>query len=468
MSQEPIFEVGEIAPHSQQAEEAVLGSVLINPDAFLEVSGFLISEDFFILRNGWIWEAMERLYDRGDRIEFLTVVEELKNQRRLDDIGGSAYVTYLASNTATSVHAEAYGRIVERAAVRRRGLEATGEQNNIFRDENLDVQMVEDAVYAEMDKVFSRKHATQQRNLSTLLSDAYDKAIRAEGSDEPRGIPFFNNDLNLYFDEMPKRYFMVLAARGGVGKSRFAIQWSLHSALNGRRVVYFSAEVDPEEIIWTMISMASAQRPDHKTAFIPFRTLQKGQLHLLSEKQQSVYLEITTQLEKCDLEIFDAREMNARQIAISIRRFKLKPDMIVVDYLGELEAMPPAQGERFNPYQELEQRLRILRNLSTETEALVLCIVQFNREAAKLSQPGIENFADSDEIGRKAFVAFSITKAKGVLTFRCIKDRYLGIEGKYVKMTMHPTYGTYQMLMLSEQDSLPDNLPDKDIDLENF
>lgn len=458
-----LFERGEIAPHSQQAEEALLGSVLINPDAYLEVCDFITSDDFFILRNGWIWEAMERLYNRDDPIEYLTVVEELKAQDRLDDIGGSAYVTYLASNTATSLHVEAYAHIVERAAVRRRLLEASGEMTQLAREEDQDVGYVENESYAQLDYVFGRRQKGRQRDLLTLLSDAYDKANRSEGSEDPRGIPFFCDVLNLYFDEMPKRYFMVLAARGGVGKSRFAIQWALHAAMNGNRVVYFSAEVDPEEIIWTMISMASAAS---KETFIPFRYLQKGQLHLLSQEQQTAYLEITARLQQCRLEIFDARQMNARQVAITMRRLRQGVDFIIVDYLGELEAMPPLQGERFNAYQELEQRLRILRNLATETDALVLCIVQFNREAAKVSTPGIENFADSDEIGRKAFVAFSLTKKKGVLTIRCIKDRYLGIESKFVKMMMHPTFGTYFPLPPGEQNL--EEIKEREINLENF
>ncbi|MBZ0310570.1 MAG: replicative DNA helicase, partial [Anaerolineae bacterium] len=94
MTTENIPVSSQMAPHSQEAEEAVLGSVLINPDAFYEVAAFLVADDFFLLRNSWVWEAMMRLHERSEIIEYLTVIEELRSQGRLNDIGGAAYITY--------------------------------------------------------------------------------------------------------------------------------------------------------------------------------------------------------------------------------------------------------------------------------------------------------------------------------------------------------------------------------------
>src|SRR5574341_1125935 len=137
------YEPAKLAPHSQDAEEAVLGSILINPEAYLDVAEFLKEEDFFILRNSWIFGAMQRLHSReGAMIEYLTVIEELRVQGRLDEIGGAAYITYLASSVGTSVHAETYGRIVERAAIRRRMLEAASEITRLAREEDADITQV--------------------------------------------------------------------------------------------------------------------------------------------------------------------------------------------------------------------------------------------------------------------------------------------------------------------------------------
>src|SRR5258708_16962633 len=108
-----------IAPHSSEAEEAVLGSILINPDSMLEVASFLQAADFFILRNGWIWEAVCAVLERGEAIDNLTVIQELRNRNQLDSIGGSPYITSLINNTPTHIHAVTYARIVEPAATRR-------------------------------------------------------------------------------------------------------------------------------------------------------------------------------------------------------------------------------------------------------------------------------------------------------------------------------------------------------------
>ena len=103
----------QIIPHSREAEEAVLGAVLINPEAYYEVASFLRAEDFYIHRHGWIWEAFARLHERRVPIDLLTVSEELDQLGRLAEVGGPAYLTQLINNVPTSLHAEAYGRIVE-------------------------------------------------------------------------------------------------------------------------------------------------------------------------------------------------------------------------------------------------------------------------------------------------------------------------------------------------------------------
>src|SRR4030066_1134090 len=114
----------QVVPHSREAEEAVLGAVLINPESSFEVSQFLRSDDFYILRHRWLWESFMRLNERRAPIDFLTVVEELDQNGQLNEIGGPAYISTLMNNVAWSLHAEAYGRIVEQTAIRRRMLEA--------------------------------------------------------------------------------------------------------------------------------------------------------------------------------------------------------------------------------------------------------------------------------------------------------------------------------------------------------
>ena len=117
----------QIVPHSRDAEEAVIGSVLINPEAYYDVAQFLQADDFYIHRHRWVWEAFTRLHEKRTPIDFLTVGEELDAMGQLAEIGGPAYLTALINNVPSSLHAEAYGRIVEETAIRRRMLSAANE-----------------------------------------------------------------------------------------------------------------------------------------------------------------------------------------------------------------------------------------------------------------------------------------------------------------------------------------------------
>ena len=107
-------------PHNREAEEAVVGAVLINPEVYYDLAQFLQADDFYIHRHRWIWEAFTRLHEKRIPLDFLTVTEELQSAGQLAEIGGPAYLTALLNQVPTSLHAEAYGRMVEAAAIRRR------------------------------------------------------------------------------------------------------------------------------------------------------------------------------------------------------------------------------------------------------------------------------------------------------------------------------------------------------------
>src|SRR5258705_731714 len=118
-------QVNQYIPTSLEAEEAVLGSILTNADKFVVLRGFLKASDFFLLRHQYIWQALEHLQKRHESVDYLTIMAELKAMDKFAEIGGGAYLTQLINNTPTSIHAETYGRLVQRAALRRQMLEAS-------------------------------------------------------------------------------------------------------------------------------------------------------------------------------------------------------------------------------------------------------------------------------------------------------------------------------------------------------
>lgn len=141
MSFQPYTPAIQNIPFSQEAEEAVIGSVLVNPNALTGLT-FLQPPDFFLLRNMYIWEAVLTLQERGEPVDYLTLTEELKASGRINDIGTETYIIGLFRNTPTSVHAEAYGRIVERAAMRRHLMMAGDEIRGLAMNTNMELEEV--------------------------------------------------------------------------------------------------------------------------------------------------------------------------------------------------------------------------------------------------------------------------------------------------------------------------------------
>src|SRR3972149_6722609 len=112
------------ALYSPEAEEAVLGCVLINSDSYSEVASFLLPEDFHIHKHRWIWDVVARLHQDQKPVDLLTVSDELQRRNQLEEAGGIAFLTHLINTVPTSLHVEAYGRIVQKDGIRRRLLEA--------------------------------------------------------------------------------------------------------------------------------------------------------------------------------------------------------------------------------------------------------------------------------------------------------------------------------------------------------
>ena len=161
----------QIQPHSREAEEAVIGSVFINPEAYYDVAEFLSAEDFYIHRLGWVWESFTRLHEQRAPIDILTVTEDLDNQGKLAEIGGPAYLTTLVNNVPTSIHAEAYGRIIEQGAVRRRLLQAANAIAKTAYQEDLSIEAAIDESEKAVFGVSENRLAGDLQPIKQVLSD---------------------------------------------------------------------------------------------------------------------------------------------------------------------------------------------------------------------------------------------------------------------------------------------------------
>ena len=216
-------------PHQRDAEAALLGSVFIHPDVFLEVSDTLQAEDFYLQRHRWIWEAFNSLQDRHSPLDFITLCDELERSGKLQEVGGPAYLTGLINEVPTALHASEYARIISEHAVRRRMLAAANMlAKNAYREDiGLD-QALNEAETA----VLSLSSSSDHRALvpaSAVVDQLYDRmASQAAASILPTG--FLNLDL-LLSGGLRRSDLAVVAGRPGMGKTGFLLSLIRQAAI---------------------------------------------------------------------------------------------------------------------------------------------------------------------------------------------------------------------------------------------
>lgn len=208
-------------PHSEAAERALLGAVLINPDAFEDAALIVRPNDFFILRNGLIWWAMARLRERGDTIDYVALIHELKTTGKLAETGGESYLTGLLSETTSSVYVDAYAQMVARTSVRRRMLQFSDSLRGLALDEKRSVEDVLADAERDFTAVRDATFDMPTPDLVDLVGARLDHAMeRIEKPDAPDGVPTGWKDVDAVTHGLQRKDLIVLAGRPGMGKEQ--------------------------------------------------------------------------------------------------------------------------------------------------------------------------------------------------------------------------------------------------------
>jgi replicative DNA helicase len=248
-------------PHNREAEEAILGAILINPELYFEVKGLLTggAEAFYLHRLRFIWEAMTRLYEKKAPIDFLTVSEELARHGRLEEIGGPAYLTALLNQVPTTLHTPFYAKSVDDCYTRRRFLTAANTvATEAYNEEKPIEQVIANATgaIAGVIKQATRSRMTSGRD-ALLEMDAKNQA-RKNG--EILGVPTGYVDLDNFFNGgsgIEGGKVICIAGRPGNGKSALLTGCAVYQILNGYHPAIFSMEMGSDEVAERMVAQAS-------------------------------------------------------------------------------------------------------------------------------------------------------------------------------------------------------------------
>jgi replicative DNA helicase len=379
-------------PHNREAEEAVLGSVLVNTEVYYDVAHFLSAEDFFLHRNRWIWEAFTSLQEQRLPIDILTLSEELERQGRLQDAGGPAYLTTLISNVPSSVHAEAYGRMVEEAATRRRLLEAA---NQIARLAFQSDALLEDIVNDSEKAVFGvseRRLTHQLQPLKTVLSEYYDRIdYLARHRDETVGVPTGFIDLDRLLGGMQPSDLLIIAGRPGQGKSGFCISAAKNAAqLHKKHVAVFSLEMSNEQLVQRLLAQETG---------IDSQRLRLGDVR---DDQWPLFTQAVSVLGEAPIYLDDTPAITPLQLRTKCRRLhmELGLDLIVVDYLQ----LMTGDSRIDNRVQEVSYISRNLKALARELNVPVLAAAQLSRAVEQRAdkRPVLSDLRESGSLEQDA------------------------------------------------------------------
>jgi replicative DNA helicase len=387
-----------LQPHNIEAEEAVIGSLLIDPDAILRVSTYLEPDDFFVERNAWIYEAMRNLFQRNEPTDdILTVSDELERHGKLAEIGGSAHLTGLINATPTSVHVDYYASLIIQAADLRRVIAGAGEISRFAFDGATDARDVIDKAEQIIFEIASRhegQHRSGLRHIRGALDHYHDRLeYLSQHQGQIVGIPTGLIDLDKLIGGLQRSDVIVLAGRPGMGKTSMALAIALNAARKWqKRTAMFSLEMSGEQLIQKLLASETG---------IDSQRLRQGDL---KEGEWGTYYQAEQILSQAPIFIDDSPTLSPYELRSRARRLHAEHglDLLIIDYLQLMQG----DNRSENRQQEITFISRAIKSLARELNIPVLALSQLSRavENRHDKRPILSDLRESGAIEQDADV----------------------------------------------------------------
>jgi replicative DNA helicase len=358
-----------LQPHNVEAEEAVLGSLLIDPDAVIRVTTILQAADFFIDRHTWIYEVICDLHERRQPADLVTVCDELERRNRLEEMGGSARITELINATPTSIHAEFYAGIVKRTATLRRLIDAAGQVARLAHSNEDDlaeiINRAEEIIFGVTSSSSIRAGVAR---VGALLNDYVDQVeYLHQHHGNLVGLPTGLTDLDKLMGGLQRTDMILLAGRPGKGKTSLALSIALHNARRfQKRIAIFSLEMSQRQLVEKFVASLSS---------IDSQRLRKGDI---KENEWPRFTGAIDELARMPIFIDDTPAISASELRAKARRLhsEIGLDLLIVDYLQLMRGDSKSE----NRQQEVSYISRSIKALARELKIPVLALSQLNRD----------------------------------------------------------------------------------------
>ncbi|HOZ56366.1 MAG: Replicative DNA helicase [Parcubacteria group bacterium ADurb.Bin316] len=395
--------IEKLPPQNLEAEQSLLGCLLIDKDAIIKIADIVMENDFYKDSHRIIYETMKDLYAKHEPIDILSLTNRLEEKNKLEEIGGRSYLALLSNFSATAAHVEHYANIIQRKATLRRLLAAASEISELGFKEEEDIDKLLDESEQKLFSVSQKYLKNVFIPVDKLLNDAFERIDELhKQSGKLRGITTGFHDLDNLLAGLQKSDLIILAARPSVGKTSLALDVARQAAVKSKIPVgIFSLEMSKEQLVdkllcaqsnvslWRMRTGKLSDRDDDND----FARIGEG-MGILSEAP--IYID-------------DSPNCSVMEIRTKARRLQIEKNLglLVVDYLQLMEGRGKYGDNRV---QEVSEITRSLKGIARELNIPVLALSQLSRqvEQTKPAIPKLAHLRESGSIEQDADVVMFI------------------------------------------------------------
>lgn len=383
-----------IPPQNIEAEQSVLGAMLLSREA-IDKAGEILSEgDFYRPDNRIIFSAIMDLHSRNEAVDLVTVTEELRKMGKLDAIGGTTAITALSNAVPTAANVVYHAKIVEEKALRRQLINAATEVVASGYEEEADIAQTIDQAEQKILAVANRKHAGGVVKIKDIVKSAMARIEELyDSKDAYTGLPTGFTDFDKMTSGLQPSDLIIVAARPSMGKSSLVLNIAEHVALKGgKSVAFFSLEMSKEQLVQRLLC---------SEAGIDASRLRIGQLQ---ESEWPNLVSAADKLSSAKIMMDDTPGMTALEMRSKARRWKNENglDLIIVDYLQLMQGSSKRASD--NRQQEMSDISRSLKGLARELNVPVIALSQLSRsvEQRTSKRPMLSDLRESGALEQDA------------------------------------------------------------------
>lgn len=381
-------------PYSVEAEQAVLGSVLIDPACLNDIAVQMKADYFYIPQHKEIYAAMSSMYELSQTIDFVSLLEKLRKDGVYDEAGGKAYLTQLVQTVPSAANVLTYVAIIRDRYYAR---SLMGAAQSIIKDVNENTLDSGKLLDSAEQRIFEIRQGRELSGLThikdVIVNETYDRLTKMadpETRADYIGIPCGIGELDKMITGLNKSDLIILGARPGMGKTSFALNIVRNVAMNtGRTVCFFSLEMTRDQLAQRMLS---------SEAGIKSEKLRTGEL---DDKEWARLAQAGAALSEANIYFDETSAITVPEMKAKLRRMKPAPDLVVIDYLGLMKSAKATE----NRVQEVSEITRNLKIMAKELKVPVVVCAQLSRgtEAkGKSHKPALSDLRESGSIEQDA------------------------------------------------------------------